>query len=164
MRTLAAALAFALLSPLALAAAGPSPAVCSALQAEVETLRAKLRSLEALVVPTAAPAQADPALPGTAAKPSATATLVIEEPFSRTGCRRSLFTGIEAARWQDSELWLDLQKGQSPAEVEKLLGIEHFDERGGDNVIWHYGKCGATSMAQVLFTGGKLADWRAPSN
>ena len=138
-------------------------AECAALQTEVETLRAKVRTLEAALSPVAtAPPQAA-SRPGTAAKPAATATLVIEEPYSRSGCSRGLFKGIEPAQWQESDRWLDLEKGQSPAEVEKLLGAEHYDERGGSNVIWHYGKCGASSRAQVLFTNSKLADWRAPS-
>lgn len=145
--------------------AATSAAECAALQTEVETLRAKVRELEAALVPTptAAPQTADTALPGTAAKPEAVKKLVIEEPYSRTGCSRGLFKGIDPARWQDPELWLELEKGQSPAEVEKLLGVEHYDERGGNSVVWHYGKCGASSMAQVLFTRGKLADWRAPA-
>lgn len=138
---------------------------CSALQAEVEALRAKVRALEASALPvTTPPQQAAAALPGTAAKPAAVARVVIEEPYSRTGCSRGLFKGIAPARWQDIELWRDLAQGQSPAEVEQLLGIEHYDERGGRNVIWHYGNCGASSRAQVLFTDGKVADWQAPAN
>jgi predicted nucleic acid-binding Zn ribbon protein len=101
-------------------------------------------------------------LPGTAAKPAATQRLVIEEPYSRTGCSRGLFQGIAPAQWQEQNLWQDLEKGQTPAEVEKILGPEHYDESGGGNVIWHYGRCGVSSRAQVLFTQGRLTDWRAP--
>lgn len=143
-----------------------SPATdCTALQQEVTQLRARVRTLEAALRPVAtAPAQtAASALPGTAAKPAATQTLVIEEPYSRSGCSKGLFAGIAPAKWQGADLWLDLEKGQSPAAVEALLGVEHYDERGGANVIWHYGKCGAASKAQVLFSSGRLADWRAPS-
>lgn len=151
----------ALVASLPLSVAAQSPATdCSALQAEVETLRAQLRTLQAAPNPTASPAAA---LPGIAAKPAATQRLVIEEPYSRSGCRRGLLKGVAPARWQDADLWLDLEKGQSPAQVEALLGSEHFDESGGGNVIWHYGKCGATSLAQVLFSNGKLSDWRVPS-
>ncbi len=136
---------------------------CSAQRSELESLRARVRTLEATLL-SAAPAQPnDTVLPGTAAKPAARATVVVEEPYSRTGCSRGLFKGVAAAAWQDAELWSELEKGQSPAQVEKLLGVQHYDEQGGDNVIWHFGKCGASSRAQVLFTNGKLADWRAPS-
>ena len=161
---LTAPLLLSLLLPLSLQAAAPA-AECSALQAEVETLRAKVLALEGalLPAPSAAAQTADTALPGTAAKPEAVKKLVIEEPYSRTGCSRGLFKGIEPARWQEPDLWLELEKGQSPAQVEKLLGIEHYDERGGGNIVWHYGKCGASSMAQVLFKQGRLADWRAPA-
>lgn len=149
-----------LVLPLAVTAAND----CSALQTEVETLRAKVRTLEAgLAVAPSVAAQTSAALPGTAAKPAATQIVVVEEPYSRTGCSRGLFKGIEPAKWQDPDLWLDLSKGQPAAEVEKLLGVAHYDERGGGNVIWHYGRCGAASMAQVLFTNGQLADWRAPT-
>ena len=135
---------------------------CAALQSEVETLRLKVRQLEAAASATPATA-ATPSLPGVASKPPATQTVVVEEPYSRTGCSKGLFQGIEPAKWQDPDLWLDLEKGQSPAAVEALLGVEHYDERGGGNVVWHYGRCGATSVARVLFTAGKLADWRPPS-
>ncbi len=139
---------------------------CAALRVEVETLRAKVHALEAaaqtinVIAPTRA---ADATLPGTAAKPAATQTLVIEEPYSRTGCSRGLFKGIEPARWQDPELWFELEKGMSPAAVEALLGVEHYDQQGGGDVVWHYGRCAASSRAQALFSKGKLADWRPPS-
>lgn len=147
-----------LLTPMAHAAAAISE--CAALQTEVETLRAKLRAYESTPV---AVQPVDTQLPGVAAKPAALQKMVIEEPYSRSGCSQGLFKGITPAIWQDSSLWLDLAKGQTPAAVEALLGVEHYDERGGSNVIWHFGKCGAASQAQVLFTNGKLANWRAPS-
>lgn len=156
-----------LLLLLALPSAGAAPATtdCSTFQQEVTQLRERVRMLEAALRPVAtAPAQtAASTLPGTAAKPAATQTLVIEEPYSRTGCSKGLFAGIAPAKWQNADLWLDLEKGQSPAAVEALLGVEHYDERGGGNVIWHYGKCGAASRAQVLFSNGQLADWRVPA-
>ena len=154
---------------------------CSALQVEVETLRARLKAYEAASAPLALPALAPVAaaapelapptppaaaaavLPGAAAKPAPVQRVVIEEPYSRTGCSKGLFKGIDPAPWQEATLWLDLEKGLTAAEVEALLGVEHYDERGGRNVIWHYGKCGASSKAQALFVDGKLADWRAPS-
>lgn len=142
---------------------------CAADRAELEALRAKVKLLEAgqLRADTAAPtpAAAAPApLPGAAAKPAAVARVVIEEPYSKTGCRKNVFTSLTPAAWQDAELWLDLDIGMSAAEVEKLLGVEHYDEAGGNRVVWHYGKCGASSRAQVLFDHGKLTDWRAPKN
>lgn len=134
---------------------------CRALQTEVTALRARVKALEAANM-APAPRQAA-RLPGTAAKPAAKRVIVIEEPYSRSGCRQSLFKGAETGKWQDADPWLDLEKGQLPAAVEALLGPEHYDERGGNNVIWHYGKCGASSKAQVLFTKGRLADWRKPA-
>lgn len=139
------------------------PTACTALQAEVETLRAKLRALETAAAPAAVPAAIAPAVEGLAPKPAPVQRVVVEQPYSRTGCSESLFKGMAPARWQDGDLWLDLEKGLSPAAVEKLLGVEHYDEQGGGNLVWHYGKCGAASRAQLLFTDGKLANWRAPS-
>lgn len=162
MRPLPFSLSLLLCAALGSVASAAPASECSALHAEVETLRAKVRAFEASALPIPQ-ARTEAALPGTAAKPAAVATLVVEEPYSRTGCSQGLFKGIPDARWQDPELWLELDKGQSPAKVEKLLGVEHYDERGGGNVIWHYGRCGASSRAQVLFTDGKLSDWRAPS-
>jgi len=155
------ALAIVLLTP-SLAAAN---ADCTALQAEVEALRARVQVLEAKADETALTPlpSLQSVLPGAAAKPAATATVVVEEPYSRTGCSRGLFKGIEPARWQDPDLWLDLKKGQTPAEVEQQLGVEHYDEHDGNKVIWHYGKCELRSKAQVLFVDGKLMDWRVPA-
>ncbi|MES2683230.1 MAG: hypothetical protein V4650_06875 [Pseudomonadota bacterium] len=145
--------------------AAAEPESCKALQAEVETLRARLLALEAVspAVPVVAPLPVPAAAPGLAAKPAAIQRVVVEAAYSRTGCSAGLFKGIAPARWQDADLWLDLEKGLSAVEVERLLGVEHYDEQGGGNMVWHYGKCGSDSRAQVLFTNGKLADWRAPS-
>jgi len=137
-----------------------APRDCRALQAEVAALKARIKVLEA--ANPALPSKQSAPLPGTAAKPAAKRVVVIEEPYSRSGCRRSLFDEPTPAKWQDADLWLDLEKGQLPTQVEALLGPEHFDERGGNNVIWHYGKCGASSIGQVLFTKGRLVDWRKP--
>jgi hypothetical protein len=109
-------------------------------------------------------ASAQATLPGAAEKPAAVAKVVVEEPYSRTGCSRGLFKGIASAIWQEADRWLDLEKGQTPAEVEAILGVEHYDEAGGDSVVWHYGRCGVASRAQVLFTKGRLADWRPPQS
>lgn len=134
---------------------------CAALRVEVQALREKVAVLEAMTRTPAismAAQSADAALPGISAKPDA-----IEKPYSRTGCSKGLFQNSKAARWQDVERWADLEKGLSQAEVEALLGVEHYDENGGGNIIWHYGKCDASSRAQVLFDNGRLMDWRAPS-
>ncbi len=137
---------------------------CSALQTEVENLRARVKQLEAAALPATASTPASiSALPGTAAKPPPQQYVVVEEPYSTTGCSRGLLKGIPPGKWQDTNLWSGLEKGQSPGAVEALLGAEHYDASGGGNVMWQYGKCGKSSMAQVLFSNGKLADWRAPS-
>ncbi len=150
----------------ALVSAEPTPPACTALQAELDTLRAQLHRFEAAekIAAPIAVLNAEAVLPGTVAKPPATQILVIEQPYSKTGCRLGLFQAPARAKWQDTELWLDLEKELSPAAVEALLGSEHYDVRGGDNVIWQYGKCGASSQAQVMFSNSKLADWRAPEH
>lgn len=150
--------ALLLLCPLAL----PAATECEALKTEVETLRARVKLLESAATATpAAPAAAQ--LPGTAAKPAAVQKVVVEEPYSRTGCSLGLFKGIPPGKWQKIDLWGELEKGQTPAQVEAILGPEHYDESGGGNVIWHYGRCGVASRAQALFSKGRLEDWRPPS-
>lgn len=148
---------------------------CADAQAEVQRLREQVSALQAALAAASSPVGASaaniaasattaPALPGTAAKPAPEVRVVVEEPYSRTGCSRGLLKGIAPAAWQDAELWKDLRKGQTPVEVEALLGPEHYDVSGGGNVIWHYGRCGKSSMGQALFTNGRLADWRAPAH
>jgi hypothetical protein len=155
--------------PLLLAALLPLTGIaqnqsCTDTQAEVQRLREQVRTLQAALdaKADAATVPASATLPGTAAKPAPQVRVVVEEPYSHTGCSRGLLKGIAPAQWQDGELWKDLRNGQTPAEVEALLGPEHYDETGGGNVLWHYGRCGKSSMGQVLFTGGQLSGWRAP--
>lgn len=136
---------------------------CDALQAEVVALRARVKALEKTPAAAAPTRKSTPALPGTAARPAAIRKVVVEEPYSRSGCKDSLFKTTANSLWQDPDQWLELSKGQAPAKVEALLGPEHFDERGGDSVVWHYGRCGKSSAAQLLFIKGKLSGWRAPA-
>lgn len=138
-------------------------AACAASAAEVEALRARVRELEAALAPAAAATPATAALPGTAPRPAMVTTVTVEPAYSRTGCTRGLLGSIADAPWRDADRWADLKQGDAPAHVEALLGPEHFDEQGGGNVVWHYGRCGKRSMAQALFTNGRLAEWRAPS-
>jgi len=140
---------------------------CAALQSENEALKARIRELEtglaAVVAPATPVAPPAPVEPGLAPKPAKTVRVVEEEPYSRTGCRPSLFTPIPAARWMETDLWDGLEKGMAAVDVEKLLGVEHYDTSGGGRTKWEYGKCGQSSRAQLLFENGRLIDWRSPN-
>lgn len=169
------------LAPLPATLAASEPASCSAEQAEISRLQARVLELEkALRGPVAPVASAIPAAPaaspastaagaapastsGLAPKPAKKIVVVEEEAYSRSGCSPGLFQSIPYAKWMDSELWLELEKGMRPEAVESLLGPEHYDTAAGDNLKWEYGRCGARSDAQLLFNQGKLADWRAPA-
>lgn len=149
------------------AAAEPA---CADLQAENQALKARIQQLEAAsalqgapAVATPAPAAIDPKTPGLAPKPAKTVRIVEEEPYSRSGCRAGLFTPLPPARWMERDRWEDLEKGMSAVEVERMLGVEHYDTEGGGRIKWEYGKCGSSSKAQLLFENGRLIDWRAPT-
>lgn len=155
---------------------------CAALRAENEALKARILELEKGTAPAAAAAPvaaapvatapvpptipATPAPPPTASEPASKPTKIVrvveEEPYSRSGCRGGLFKSIPHAIWMEVDRWQDLDKGMSPAEVEKLLGPEHYVSTGGNRIKWEYGKCGSFSDAQLLFQDGRLIDWRAP--
>ena len=150
---------------------------CAALRTENEALKARILELEKATMPVAdaAPAMTPPVSPNVPAarvpppaalastpKPSKIVRVIEEEPYSRSGCRGGLFKSIPNAIWMEVDRWRDLDKGMSPADVEKLLGPEHYDSTGGNRVKWEYGKCGSFSDAQLLFQDGRLTDWRAP--
>jgi len=168
MNTLYRLLLCGLLSIPALSAAA-EPA-CADLQAENQALKARIQQLEAAsqtatpapAVTAPAPAAVDPKTPGLAPRPAKTVRVVEEEPYSRSGCRAGLFTPLPPARWMERDRWEDLEKGMSAVEVERMLGIEHYDTEGGGRTKWEYGKCGSASKAQLLFENGRLLDWRAP--
>ncbi|TAJ53490.1 MAG: hypothetical protein EPN60_01245 [Nevskiaceae bacterium] len=154
------------LNVLPLASAADGPASCSTEQAEINRLKARVLELEKALrspaPPEAVSVSTGTAATGLAPKPANKIVVVEEEPYSRSGCRPSLFQDVPYAKWMDPELWMELDKGMSPAEVEGLLGPEHYDTAGGGNVKWEYGKCGARARAQLLFEQGKLSDWRLP--
>lgn len=122
--------------PLLLAALLPLTGIaqnqsCTDTQAEVQRLREQVRTLQAALdaKADAATVPASATLPGTAAKPAPQVRVVVEEPYSHTGCSRGLLKGIAPAQWQDGELWKDLRNGQTPAEVEALLGPDGASEQ-----------------------------------
>lgn len=157
---------FLCLASLPVALAASEAGNCSMEQAEISRLQARVLELEKALrapAPNAAASTSPAAAPGLAPKPANKIVVVEEEPYSRSGCRPSVFQDVPYAKWMDGELWLELEKGMSPVEVESLLGPEHYDTAGGGNVKWEYGKCGARARAQLLFVQGQLADWRAPS-
>lgn len=168
MNLLRASLLLALTSFACLSTAA-EPTACVTQDAEIASLKARIRELEAArgstsaAVTGSAQAALEPAAPGLAPKPAKTVVVTEVEPYSRSGCRPSLIQDIPYAIWMDEYRWTELDKGMDAVEVEKLLGPEHYDTAGGGNVKWEYGKCGDRSRAQLLFVNGKLADWRPPA-
>jgi hypothetical protein len=82
-------------------------------------------------------------------------------PNSDSGCSHSMFGGTDAP-WKHEESWSALHRGDSPSEVEPLLGRDHFDVTGDGRVMWQYGKCGRDALAFVVFQDGRLLFWRTP--
>ncbi len=164
-------------------------AACTASAAEIAALKARVLELEAqLAGRTESAAGAANATPATSGKapPSNSATaeaqyavaaptaaainqvtrkvvVVEEEAHSRTGCSLGLFKGVPYGKWREPFNWDSLDTGMSAAEVENLLGVEHYNIGSSKRMVWQYGKCGSQIQGEVLIEDGKLLDWRKPS-
>lgn len=86
---------------------------------------------------------------------------VPEAPYSRTGCRK--YKDAVDTRWKQRDNWESLARGQTTAEVEDLLGIEHHDIADGRRTGWQYGKCEASVRGVVVFEAGKVLYWDQPT-
>lgn len=86
---------------------------------------------------------------------------VPEAPYSRTGCRK--YKDAVDTRWKQRDNWDSLARGQTTAEVEELLGIEHHNIADGKRIGWQYGKCEASVRGVVVFEGGKVLYWDQPT-
>lgn len=148
-------------------AAAPDDALAK-LRKENAELRAKISTLEAACpTPTAsaAPAAATtvaPVTPDSITPPAGYALVKVEpvEPYSQTGCKK--YSGAVDTRWKVSTNWEYVGVGQSMAEVEELLGIEHYDVKNDRRIGWEYGKCGDAVKGRVIFEGGKVLYWTKP--
>jgi hypothetical protein len=98
------------------------------------------------LVPLSAPDYVDPLSP----------------PYDHAGCSRDLFKGPVPAKWNEADNWLDVERGQNMADVEKSLGKEHFTAQGRGLVEWQYGKCGDHVAGRVLFQDGKVVSLQVP--
>lgn len=157
-------------------------------QAEIDALKAQLQKRPAPApAPSASVATAASAPPPTAPPgyklvkinplPAAPASLPPPPPgyrlvkiqpppprYSDTGCHRGGFFSVGPDKpWKHEDRWLALRVGMSPAEVERLLGKEHFDISGNGRVGWEYGKCAAAYQGIVVFADGKVAYWKKPA-
>ncbi len=86
----------------------------------------------------------------------------LSPPYNRTGCSRDLMSGPPPAKWNDASNWPAMRRGLKPAEVENLLGKEHFDAASRDRLEWQYGKCGDAVSARVEFENNEVISWQAP--
>jgi hypothetical protein len=109
------------------------------------------------VAPVApAPAAATPAIP------PGYELVKAPEPYSQTGCSHGLFSRSPDAPWRHGDTWDALNKGMTPAEVEKLLGPDHYNLKGDGRLAWQYGKCGHDAEGSAIFENGRLLYWQKP--
>ncbi|MES2682957.1 MAG: hypothetical protein V4650_05500 [Pseudomonadota bacterium] len=64
--------------------------------------------------------------------------------------------------WKDVMGWITLQQGQSPAEVQALLGPSYRESVGAKGTIWTYQDQKALLFGSVTFKDGKLESWNSP--
>jgi hypothetical protein len=113
------------------------------------------------VAAAAAPAAAPPPPPVVAA--AAPAEAPAPKPYASTGCERSLGSGPASAKWQSAKAWRGLKKDMSGAEVEAVLGVEHYDvERPGGRLQWQYGRCGSHWAGDATLLNGVLESSNPP--
>lgn len=84
------------------------------------------------------------------------------EPHSESGCRKGVFAQTADAPWKHEEQWNALDRGMKPAEVEKLLGDDHYNVLAKGRQMWQYGKCGNNVDGFVVFDGSEVLFWQAP--
>jgi len=113
--------------------------------------------------PMAATAEATTASPVPAVPPGYQLVKIEPVPaYSQTDCKHSPQYSGRHAPWRDEDHWLALRSGMSMAEVEQLLGPEHYDVSDGGRIGWQYGKCGASVRGMTVFQDGKLLYWNKP--
>ncbi len=143
----------------------PAPTAAAAAAASAAPAPAAAAPVAAAAVPAAVPAPAPAVVtppPGYKLVPlnaQVVNTDTMAPPYDHTGCSRGLFQRSTQAKWDVADNWDGLKRGQSMAEVEKLLGKEHFDAGGGERVQWQYGKCGSYSAGYVTFKNGAVQAW-----
>lgn len=85
------------------------------------------------------------------------------QPYAEAGCDRGFLHGPAPGKWQQANAWKALHNGMSMAEVEGLIGVEHYDvAKGTDTVQWQYGRCAASWQGSVTFRNGSLVSSDAP--
>ncbi len=79
------------------------------------------------------------------------------QKYAAAGCDRGLLSGPEAGRWQKLQNWNAVTKGLAPAEVEAIIGVEHYDVtlRNG-RTQWQYGRCSSSYEGAVEFLDGRV--------
>lgn len=124
-------------APAASTAAGPSPSDTSAASVTAAA------NLEGTPQPKEVPVPAQPSKPA--------------QKYAAAGCDRGLLSGPEAGRWQKLQNWDAVTKGLTPAEVEAIVGVEHYDVtlRNG-RTQWQYGRCSSSYEAAVEFLDGRV--------
>ncbi len=83
-----------------------------------------------------------------------------EDRYIATGCGNNSPHNVP---WKQSANWSLLAKGLSPADVEDLLGPEHYNVVKNGRIAWQYGKCDYGVRGSVVFENGLVVVWQAPT-
>lgn len=83
-----------------------------------------------------------------------------EDRYIATGCGNNSPHNVP---WKQSANWSLLAKGLSPADVEDLLGPEHYNVVNNGRIAWQYGKCDYGVRGSVVFENGLVVVWQAPT-
>ena len=118
---------------------------------------------------TAVATPAVPLAPSTAAAPVLASAPIVEAApakpsrlYADTGCDRGFFTGPARGKWQDPKAWKKISNGMTMAEVENVIGVEHYDEEKGSAVQWQYGRCASSWESSVKFVNGVVVTISPP--
>jgi predicted flap endonuclease-1-like 5' DNA nuclease len=150
------------------------------LKAQLQAAQCQTPAANSSATAAPAPAAAAPAAPAVAtaapAAAAATAPPVAPEGYKLVritpvdpeveaeNCANGVFGKTRDAPWKHEEVWEQLDKQMSPAQVEALLGKVHTSFVKGGYTEWDFGKCTERSMAlaMVVFDAKGLLYWRTP--
>lgn len=82
-----------------------------------------------------------------------------EDRYIDAGCKKVPHN----TPWLQSTNWSLLRRDMTPADVEDLLGPQHYNVVANGRVGWQYGKCEFGVRGTVVFENDRVVVWQKPT-